>query len=33
LMGIDHKLLTYFHGGRNHRLTDVKGRVVKELIA
>src|SRR5437660_2636681 len=32
LMGMDHKLLTYFHGGRNHRLTDVKGRVVKELI-
>jgi hypothetical protein len=33
LMGLDHKLLTYFHGGRNHRLTDVKGRVVKELVA
>ncbi len=33
LMGMDHKLLTYFHGGRNHRLTDVKGRVVKDLIA
>ncbi len=33
LMGLDHKLLTYFHGGRNHRLTDVKGRVVKELLA
>jgi hypothetical protein len=33
LMGLDHKLLTYFHGGRNYRLTDVKGRVVKELIA
>src|SRR6266849_2626416 len=33
LMGLDHTKLTYFHGGRNHRLTDVKGRVVKELMA
>jgi hypothetical protein len=33
LMGLDHKLLTYFHGGRNYRLTDVKGRLVKELIS
>ncbi len=33
LMGLDHTLLTYFHGGRNMRLTDVAGRVVKEMIA
>jgi hypothetical protein len=33
LMGLDHTLLTYFHSGRNFRLTDVHGRVVKELIA
>jgi hypothetical protein len=33
LMGMDHKLLTYFHAGRNMRITDVSGRVVKELIA
>jgi hypothetical protein len=33
LMGMDHTLLTYFHGGRDHRLTDVSGRVVKEMIA
>jgi hypothetical protein len=33
LMGLDHTLLTYFHGGRNMRITDVQGRVVKELIA
>ncbi len=33
LMGLDHKLLTYFHAGRNMRITDVSGRVVKELIA
>jgi hypothetical protein len=33
LMGMDHTLLTYFHGGRDYRLTDVSGRVVKELLA
>jgi hypothetical protein len=32
LMGLDHTLLTYFHGGRDHRLTDVSGRVVKEAL-
>jgi hypothetical protein len=32
LMGLDHKLLTFFHGGRDHRLTDVSGRVVQELL-
>ena len=26
-------LLTYFHGGRDMRLTDVHGRVVRELLA
>jgi hypothetical protein len=33
LMGLDHTLLTYFHAGRNMRLTDVHGEVVKQLIA
>jgi hypothetical protein len=33
LMGIDHTLLTYFHSGRNFRLTDVEGRVVEEVLA
>jgi hypothetical protein len=33
LMGIDHKLLTYFHSGRDYRLTDVEGRVVQEVVA
>ncbi len=33
LMGLDHKLLTYFHAGRNMRLTDVSGNVIRELIA
>ncbi len=33
LMGLDHTLLTYFNAGRNMRLTDVHGEVVKQLIA
>lgn len=33
LMGLDHELLTYFHQGRDESLTDVGGRVVKDLIA
>ncbi len=32
LMGIDHERLTYRHGGRDYRLTDVFGRVVHEII-
>jgi hypothetical protein len=32
LLGFDHERLTYFHGGRHHRLTDVSGRVVEELF-
>jgi Protein of unknown function (DUF1501) len=32
LMGLDHERLTYRHAGRDFRLTDVKGRVVKEVI-
>ncbi len=32
LMGLDHTLLTYFHGGRDHRLTDVSGRVVQSML-
>ena len=33
LLGIDHERLTYKHQGRYYRLTDVFGKVVKELIA
>jgi hypothetical protein len=33
LMGLDHEKLTYRHAGRDFRLTDVKGRVVKEVFA
>jgi hypothetical protein len=32
-MGVDHKLLTYFHSGRDYRLTDVEGEVITPLIA
>lgn len=32
LLGLDHEKLTYRHGGRNYRLTDVHGRVVKEIL-
>jgi Protein of unknown function (DUF1501) len=33
LMGLDHEKLTYRYGGRDFRLTDVSGNVVKEIIA
>lgn len=32
-MGIDHTKLTWRHAGRDFRLTDVYGRVVREIIA
>ncbi|HTE17548.1 MAG TPA: DUF1501 domain-containing protein [Armatimonadota bacterium] len=32
LMGLDHEKLTYRYAGRNFRLTDVAGRVVKEIL-
>jgi hypothetical protein len=33
LLGLDHERLTYRHSGRDFRLTDVHGHVVKELLA
>lgn len=33
LMGLNHELLTYFHQGRNERLTDVSGTVIKKVLA
>jgi hypothetical protein len=33
LVGLDHERLTYRHAGRDFRLTDVHGRVVKEILA
>lgn len=32
-MGFDHTRLTYHHSGRDYRLTDVAGNVVRELLA
>ena len=33
LLGLDHEKLTYRHSGRDYRLTDVYGTVVKAIIA
>jgi hypothetical protein len=33
LLGIDHEKLTYRHAGRDFRLTDVYGNVVKDILA
>jgi Protein of unknown function (DUF1501) len=33
LLGLDHERLTYRYAGRDFRLTDVRGRVVKDVIA
>ncbi len=33
LLGFDHEKLTYRHAGRDFRLTDVHGFVVKDLLA
>ena len=32
-MGLDHTRLTYRHSGRDYRLTDVAGNVVKDIVA
>jgi hypothetical protein len=32
-MGLDHERLTYRHSGRDFRLTDVEGNVVKGVLA
>ena len=33
LMGLDHEKLTYRYSGRDYRLTDVSGVVVKDVLA
>ena len=33
LLGLDHTRLTYHYAGRDYRLTDVYGNVVKEILA
>ena len=32
LMGLDHNVSTVLHNGRDERLTDVGGRVLKKLL-
>jgi hypothetical protein len=32
-LGLDHEKLTYPHNGRDMRLTDVSGNVIREIIA
>ena len=32
-MGINHEKRTYYYSGRNYRLTDVSGVVVKQMLA
>jgi hypothetical protein len=32
LLGIDHERLTFRHAGRDFRLTDVYGKVVKDIL-
>ncbi len=31
-LGVDHEALTFRHGGRDERLTDVHGRILKDLL-
>jgi uncharacterized protein (DUF1501 family) len=33
LLGIDHEKLTFYHNGINRRLTDVHGKVIREVLA
>ena len=33
LLGLDHENLSYRFGGRDHRLTDVHGHVIREILA
>ena len=33
LLGLDHEKLTYRYSGRDYRLTDLAGKVAKEIIA
>ena len=33
LLGFDHEKLTYRYAGRDFRLTDVAGKVIREIVA
>jgi hypothetical protein len=32
-LGLDHEKLTFRHAGRDFRLTDVHGRIVREILS
>ena len=32
-LGVNHERLTFRHGGRDHRLTDVHGHIIHDLLA
>ena len=32
-LGFDHEKLTYHHAGRDFRLTDVHGKVIKDILS
>ena len=32
-LGIEHTRLTFRHQGRDYRLTDIKGNIVKDMLA
>ena len=33
LLGLDHERLTFRHDGANRRLTDVHGKIIREVLA
>jgi hypothetical protein len=33
LLGLDHEKLTYYHNGIERRLTDVHGKLIREVLA
>jgi len=33
LLGLDHERLSYYHNGIERRLTDVHGRVIRDILA
>ena len=33
LLGLDHERLSFYHNGIRRRLTDVHGRVIREILA
>ena len=33
LLGLDHEELTYRYSGRDFRLTDVHGKIIREILA